>query len=76
MVPFNALSHYDTWVPNEEAASSFYPVPHAHVDNAGMGTNDAFLGSSDGAHTGWQVTASFAQREKSAHGCITAGATR
>jgi len=55
MVPFNALSHYDTWVPNEEAASSFYPVPHAHVDNAGMGTNDAFLGSSDGAHTGWQT---------------------
>jgi len=55
MMPMNSLAHYDTWVPNDDAASSFYPVPHPHVNNAGMGTNDAFLGSSDGAHTGWQT---------------------
>jgi hypothetical protein len=52
---YNSLAHYDTWVPNADAASSFYPVAHTHVENAGMGTNNAFLGSSDGAHTGWST---------------------
>jgi hypothetical protein len=55
MAPYNSLAHYDTWVPNDDAASSFYPVAHTHVENAGMGTNNAFLGSSDGAHTGWST---------------------
>jgi len=54
MVPMSALSgHYDTWVPNADASSSYYPVATGHDSQAGMGTNTAFIGSSDGAHTGW-----------------------
>jgi hypothetical protein len=55
MAPYSSLAHYDTWVPNDDAASSFYPVAHTHVEGAGMGTNSAFIGSSDGAHTGWST---------------------
>ena len=53
LVPMSALK-YDTWVPNAEAASDFYPSAGAKNPIGSMGTNNAFIGSSDGAHTGWQ----------------------
>jgi len=53
MPPMSSLAHYDTWVPNDDAASAFFPVATKHDGQAGMGTNSAFIGSSDGAHTGW-----------------------
>jgi len=36
-----------------DASSSYYPVTTSHDSQASMGTNTAFIGSSDGAHTGW-----------------------
>ena len=53
LVPMSALK-YDTWVPNAEAASDFYPSAGAKNPIGSMGTNNAFIGSSDGSHTGWQ----------------------
>lgn len=55
MCKYNHDGCADTWVPNDDAASAFFPVATKHDGQAGMGTNSAFIGSSDGAHTGWQV---------------------